>query len=41
VLHKHFFHLKARNVFPARDDDVLGAILDLDRSIGMPDGEIA
>ena len=41
VLRKHLFHLKARNILAAGDDDVLGAILDLDRTVWMPNGEVA
>ena len=40
VLRQHLFHLKARNIFAAGDDDVLGAILDLDRTVRMPNGEV-
>ena len=41
VLRENLFHLEARNILSAGDDDVLGAVLDLDRTVGMPNGEIA
>src|SRR5258705_4743245 len=40
MLHKHFLHLNARDVLTTRYDDVLGPILDLDRSVRMPNGNI-
>ena len=40
VLGEDLLHFKARNILAARDDDVLGAILDLDRTVWMPNGEV-
>ena len=36
-----FFDFQRADVFAARDDDVLSAILDLDVVVGMPHGEVA
>src|SRR5215471_12964762 len=33
--------LERRDVLPARDDDVLGAVLDLDVAVRMPDAEVS
>src|SRR5262249_51952426 len=33
--------LDARDVLPARDDDVLAAVAPLDVAVGMPDGEVS
>ena len=35
------FDLKRADVFASGDDDVLGAILDLDVVVGMPDRQVA
>src|SRR4051794_16900269 len=41
VAHDRLLDLDARDVLPARDDDVLGAVAQLDVAVGMPDGEVA
>src|SRR3712207_8190584 len=41
VLREHVFDLQAGDVLAPRDDDVLGAVLDLDHAVGVPNGEVA
>ena len=41
VLVERDLYLDARNILSAGDDDVLGAILDLDIAVGMLHGEVA
>ena len=41
MLVQHVLDLDRRDVFAARNDDVLGAILDLDVAVGMHHAEIA
>ena len=41
MLEHDFLDLDGRDVLAAGDDDVLGAILDLDVAVGMGHGEIA
>src|SRR5258708_7985618 len=38
---EHLLDLERRDILAARDDDVLGAVLDLDIAVGMHDAEIA
>ncbi len=38
---EHVFHLQAGDVLPARDDDVLGSVLDLHITVRVPHRQIA